>query len=142
MLRQYRTQTILGGDNPLQVGPLAVGTMFRFESIVRYRPTGYRKHPYAAVYGDIYIIDGFENRDYTKRVGNTHISVKITGGHLVVVRNIRTGQTKRVADHIIRHALDTIGELRGGYTTPIKPDMNLYRVQQKTPDCPPLPLAA
>jgi hypothetical protein len=71
------------------VGTINVGTIARFSS-------------------GPWIVEAWLNRVYSAayRVNGRWVDTIMVGGHLAQVRNLRTGERTRMADHILRAAVD------------------------------------
>lgn len=112
MLRQYhaprhRIRTVGHGRSTrtLPVGTIEVGAILYLQD----------SHPglLAPTMRDPERVVGWHNRivagaRVTTAAGGTrrHSDVVMTGGHLAIVQSLRTGRTRCVADHYLRHADD------------------------------------
>lgn len=115
MLAQYnapryvRTGRTTAKGYPVRVGTVPIGTIVHVVE-------GYRTHTRPASLGRSardecrpirhpYIVEAWLNREYhpgAKGRPTTYLA----GGHLAVVRSLRTGKVSRIADHILRHLAD------------------------------------
>lgn len=94
MIHQYRPQRRKGGHNPHGIGTVPVGTIARFRQARRLGLTG------------PWIVESWLNREYSKHVAGRFHTVYIVGGHLAVIRSLRTGERRRVSDWHILFAVD------------------------------------
>jgi hypothetical protein len=100
MIRQYGAQRHRLDARGRAVGTMPAGTVVRLDQ---------GRRPWNR-YADTVIVEGWIPRDYTQlRLVDGrrwHVTVRVAGGHLAVVRSLRNGRRFRIADHILLAALD------------------------------------
>lgn len=99
MIRQYHSQRHRIGEFGRPVGAIAVGAIFRVTDSSR----GIER------YVDTVMVEAWLPRDYAiarKGPGDhrTHATVRICGGHLAVVRSLRSGRRGLLADWLLHTA--------------------------------------
>lgn len=110
MIRQYNAQTFraltltnraTGRVHQARVGTVPVGT------IVALPDSRGRAQRHSAVE-----VLAWMNRELGagRRVNDRYESTFHVGGHLALVRELKTGATRLLADHILRHAVEVCGE--------------------------------
>lgn len=110
MLRQYHAPTFrfatltnpaTGRARQVRVGTVPVGTIVTLRD-----PLG---RP--ARHGTVEVL-AWLNREIgaARRVNGRYENAVVAGGHLALVRDLATGTTRLVADHILRHAVEVGGE--------------------------------
>jgi len=132
MLRQYGAQRCRGGDNPLRVGVVAVGSLFYLQDEDFFRD----RYGGRAVCRDPVQVLGFENgllhaarRD--PETGLWRSSPWSGRSDMAVVRSLRDGRQRSVSVRLlILH--DDLGLTKGTTTYPTLPDLRFYRCRSRT----------
>jgi len=127
MMRQYGAQRCRGGDNPLRVGVVAVGSVFHLQD------EGFFRDRYGgrAVCRNPWQLTAFLNgvmhaarRD--SETGCWRDSVWSGRSDMAVVRSLRDGHQRSVSVRLlILH--DDLGLTKGTTTYPTLPDLRFYR---------------
>lgn len=100
MNNQYYAPRRKGGSNPHGIGTIAVGTIIYIQDrIGRYE---------SPICREPWIVEAWTNREYHPAVNGAPHTTYMAGGHLAIVRSLRTGRRQRAADHILR-ACDDLG---------------------------------
>lgn len=118
MLRQYHTSPFQGGHNPLRVGTVALGSIFRF-------PSPRSGHPYRTV---PWIVEGFCNGTLAAAVRNPVAGFwedrYISGrSHLALVRCLANDKRSRISVRMLAQMED---EGMGGGRYPDLPDVTRF----------------
>ena len=105
MIRQYYPQRHRIGAFGRPVGTIAAGAIFRVTDSSR----GIER------YVDTVMVEAWLPRDYAiARIGpgdhRTHVTVRIRGGHLAIVRSLRSGRRYRLADWLLHTATERLIE--------------------------------
>jgi len=132
MMRQYGAQRCRGGDNPLRVGLVAVGSLFYLQN------EGFFRDRYGgrAVCRDPWQLLAFENGllHAARRDAETGLwrSSPWSGrSDMAVVRFLRDGRQRSVSVRLlILH--DDLGLTKGTTTYPTLPDLRFYRCRSRT----------
>ena len=139
MIRQYGAQRSMGGPNPLRVGTIPTGAIFRIQPDRwwrdRFRPAPPNREPE--------IVEGFTNGTIgaarrNRDTGMWESTYASNRSDMAVVRSLRTGRRREVAVRTL-HMHEEEGFRMDGCSYPTRPDLSLYRIRgAKTR----LPLAA
>ncbi len=128
MIRQYGAQRSQGGDNPLRVGVVAVGSIFYLQDEAFFRD----RHGGTAVCRTPWIVEGFLNGTMgaARRNSDTGLweDVFLSGrSDMALVRSLRDRrQVRRVAVRtLILH--DDLGLAKGVTAYPTLPDVHRLR---------------
>jgi len=132
MMRQYGAQRSRGGDNPLRVGVVAVGSVFYLQDERFFRD----RYGGRAVCRNPWQLTAFLNgvmhaarRD--PGTGCWKDSVWSGRSDIAVVRSLRDGRQRSVSVRLlILH--DDLGLTKGITTYPTLPDLRFYRCRSRT----------
>jgi hypothetical protein len=138
MLRQYFASRFMGGNNPLRIGSIAVGSIYFIQDDGWWRDR-YRTRP---VCRNPWIVEAFLNGVCAAARKNPNTGrwedLFITGrSDLAIVRSLRDGRRKTIAVHLL-HLADDEGHYRTCPTYPDLPSPNLVdaylgRVRHSSP---------
>ena len=105
---RYRQSTLRG--RPVRVGTVPIGTIVRVQGEYRTFTTRRTLSSSARTVSlptwDTWIVEAWTNREYPPACKGRPATTYMLGGHLAVVRSLRTGERRTVADWFIRRALD------------------------------------
>ena len=133
MMRQYGASPCCGGNNPLGVGVIAVGSLYFLQDEHYFRD----RHGGTAVCRTPWQVEAFLNgmMHASRRSGATGVweDTYVSGrSDMAVVRSLRDGRRRTVAVRLlILH--DELGLTKGISDYPSMPDMRLYRCRPALP---------
>jgi len=132
MMRQYRAHRRMGGQNPLGIGEVAVGSIFYLQDRVyfdsRFGGMAVCRTPWrveAFLNGMLHAAR--RNRD-TGLWEDKHVSGR---SDLAVVRSLRDGRQRTVAVRLLQ-LHEEWGLTKGFAAYPTLPDLGLYRCRRRT----------
>lgn len=96
MMNQYHAQRSRSDSGSLRIGTIPVGTVLYIRDT---RNLGIV--PSRSIRRDPWIVTAWLNREYYPCSRKRPPVVYMIGGHLAVVKSLRTGAEKRVSDHIL-----------------------------------------
>ena len=107
MLAQYnasrfRYSTLRG--RPVRVGTVPTGTIVYIQDGIG--PMGPRGWFLSPVRRNPWIVEAWQNREYHPGCKGRPATTYMAGGHTAVVRSLRTGERRTVADWLILASLD------------------------------------
>lgn len=126
MMRQYGASRWQGGDNPLRVGTVAVGTVFYIQDWSFF----HARHGEAAVCRNPWMVEAFLNGTVgasrrNRDTGLWESTYRSGRSDMAVVRSLRDGRRQHVAVRVL--ALhEELGLARGDAPYPTLPDLRFY----------------
>lgn len=133
MMRQYGAQRCRGGDNPLRVGTIAVGSVFYLQGQAYFRA----RYGEAPVCRAPWIVEAYLNGvvHATRRDPDTGLwrsSYWSGRSDTAVVRSLRDGRRQTISVHMLQVHEDR-GLCRGFSAYPSLPDLRFYRRRSRRP---------
>ena len=101
MLHQFNPQRFCYWKGR-RIGTIGVGTILYIQD--RMRPVRGVTQP--VTHRNPWIVEAWLNRDFTHYSGGRWTTVPCAGGHLAIVRSLRTGRRQTVADWILLACVD------------------------------------
>jgi len=100
MIRQYHAQRFLAGTSPRAIGTIPVGSILYIQD----RPSRHTSPSFR----NPWIVEAFVPREVgaAKKVDGHYVSTFMAGGHLAVVRSLRTNERRLASDTYLLHASD------------------------------------
>lgn len=133
MMRQYGAQRRRGGDNPLRVGTIAIGSVFYLQDQGYFRA----RHGEAPVCRAPWMVEAYLNgmMHATRRDPDTGLwrnSYWSGRSDTAVVRSLRDGRRQTVSVHVLLLHEDQ-GLCRGFSAYPTLPDLRFHRRRSRHP---------
>ena len=132
MMREYRAPRRRGGDNPLGVGVIALGSIYYFQDEAYFRD----RYGGRAICRNPWQVQSFSNgmlhaSRRNRDTGLWESTYRSGRSELAVVRSLRDGRQRTVTVRLLQ-LHDGLGLTKGITRYPTLPDLRFYRCRPRT----------